>query len=415
MYCRYLITLSIVSLLFVTGCTKTKASHHSAEWNILIYMAADNNLERFAIQNIESMQKVGSKENVNIIVLLDRSPRFDKSNEDWSGTKILRITNNSRSINTDIVEDMGELDMTNSMNLYSFLNWAKDNYPAKHTLLTLWGHGRGVYPDCTIPTTKGIIEDYTTGYGSDKTMSIVNFASAIKDYEVTSNKTIDILHFDACYMQMIEVCWQIKDLTDYIVGAETAIPGKGADYEGIVRYLYDNSSVTPEDVSRFIASSYFKGNVDYQNIDNFTTCAISTKALKSILPAFNDWCNDLLEKNSSFPFDTIKSIRDNLSLLDPDYTEYVDLNELISETLPMCGESSVKLLNLLNEILIYSRSKNEFSKLRGLGINFVHTIKEYKPYLDDEPSTILDFYLQSHWDEFLNAFISRTEFNSKPD
>ena len=82
----------------------------TAQWNYLVYMAADNNLERFAIQNIMDMKEVGSTEDVNILVLLDRSPGYDKTNGDWTDTRLLYITKEG-SLNDDIVKEYGELEI----------------------------------------------------------------------------------------------------------------------------------------------------------------------------------------------------------------------------------------------------------------------------------------------------------------
>ena len=60
--------------------------------NFIIYMAADNNLERFALQNISDMKKIGSTDNCNIIVLLDRAFGYDKSEDDWTDTRLFLLT-----------------------------------------------------------------------------------------------------------------------------------------------------------------------------------------------------------------------------------------------------------------------------------------------------------------------------------
>ena len=200
-------------------------------------MGADNNLERYAIKNIASLQKVGTNSKTNILVLFDRSPGYDTTNDNWSGTKLLWITKNPSSLNADIVKDYGELDMTDSKNLYEFLEFTNEYFPAKHTVLDIWGHGRGVYLDGVVQSSKGVIEDYTTGYGADKTITIYDFAKAIKDYEDKYSKTIDIIQFDTCLMQSIEACWQLKNLTSYIVGTETETPANGSDYESIANFF----------------------------------------------------------------------------------------------------------------------------------------------------------------------------------
>lgn len=212
--------------------------HESVNINYLIYMAADNNLERFAIRNIKSLQEIGSSKNTNIIVLFDRSPGYDKTEDNRIGTDLFFITKNPKKMNDDIIFEFDELDMTDSKNLYNFLKLINEYYPSEHIILNIWSHGRGLYPDGIIQ--RSIIEDYTTGYGALNTMQIYDMALCIKEFEEKTGKYIDIIQFDACDMQMLEIAYQLKDLTEYVVGSETPIPGNGSNYKEIAEYLNQN-------------------------------------------------------------------------------------------------------------------------------------------------------------------------------
>ncbi|HEX9604074.1 MAG TPA: hypothetical protein VF973_10015, partial [Myxococcales bacterium] len=48
-------------------------------WTVLVYMVADNDLESFAIPNLQQMAAVGSSDNLRIVVELDRSLRYSTS------------------------------------------------------------------------------------------------------------------------------------------------------------------------------------------------------------------------------------------------------------------------------------------------------------------------------------------------
>lgn len=58
--------------------------------------------------------------------------------------------------------------------------------------------------------------------------------------------------FDACYMQSVEVIYQLRDRTDYFIGSPTEIPGPGAPYEAVVPALFSQDK--PE---INIAESYY--------------------------------------------------------------------------------------------------------------------------------------------------------------
>jgi hypothetical protein len=61
-------------------------------WTVLVYQAGDNDLEDALIKDFNEMERVGSDDNINIVALLDRSPRYDTSNGNWSTTRRYYIT-----------------------------------------------------------------------------------------------------------------------------------------------------------------------------------------------------------------------------------------------------------------------------------------------------------------------------------
>jgi len=50
-------------------------AHAEADWTLLVYMAADDDLEQAALENVEEMAEVGSSARVNVLVQIDRAPR----------------------------------------------------------------------------------------------------------------------------------------------------------------------------------------------------------------------------------------------------------------------------------------------------------------------------------------------------
>lgn len=371
--------------------------HEEVEWNYLIYMAADNNLERFAINNIKALQSIGTNEDVNILVLLDRSPSYDRSEGNWSGTKLMLISNNPKAMNDDVICDYIELDMTDETNLYNFLKTANMYFPSRHTVLNIWSHGRGVYPDGII--SKGVIEDYTTGYGAANTMSIVDLAASIAKYENESNKKIDIVQFDACDMQMIEGTYQLKDLTDYIIGAESEISATGSDYKGIAEYLKSQKNFSAEDLSKYISDSFYE--YQKESLIDFSYCVVKTDRLDSLIVKLNL----LLENILNLDDENLNSIiikRKNMLQVDKAYPEFCDLYEFLND-LQLIDIDTSSVIQELLECVIYTETVGEFvGKSKGLGINIPYNKEQFGYYIKpDSDYALLDFYKESSFDEFL--------------
>jgi clostripain len=154
----YFVLIFIVSLVLITtGCGGVAPPNANLpEWTVMVYLDADNNLEGAGIDDINEMEMVGSTSNVNIVVQIDRIPYSvldsnnqgyadDISNGDWTDTRRYYITQDYDPyiINSQLVSNLGELNMGTSSTLINFAKWAVSNYPAKKYLLVIWNHGGG--------------------------------------------------------------------------------------------------------------------------------------------------------------------------------------------------------------------------------------------------------------------------------
>jgi cysteine peptidase C11 family protein len=107
-----------------------------AKWTVLIYFAADNDLDDEALANLKMMKKVGSTNEVNIVAQIDSRGK--------GSTFRFLIQDEQSSLDEDIVGDpLPEINTGDPRELSDFINWGLKEYPAQNTMLVLWGHGRG--------------------------------------------------------------------------------------------------------------------------------------------------------------------------------------------------------------------------------------------------------------------------------
>ena len=111
----------------------------------MVYLDADNDLERPMMRNLAEMTRVGSTDAVNLIVLAARSPRGDGlySNNpvvnlpNWSGAKLLRVEKGRLRE----LADWGAADMGDPAVLGRFIKTVVADYPAERYGLILGDHG----------------------------------------------------------------------------------------------------------------------------------------------------------------------------------------------------------------------------------------------------------------------------------
>jgi Clostripain family len=107
-----------------------------AKWTVLVYFAADNDLDEEAIANLKMMKKVGSTNEVKIVAQLDSRGR--------GSTFRFLLQDERSSLDEDVVgEPFPEINTGDPRELTDFIKWGMKGYPAQYTMLVLWGHGRG--------------------------------------------------------------------------------------------------------------------------------------------------------------------------------------------------------------------------------------------------------------------------------
>ena len=53
---------------------------------------------------------------------------------------------------------------------------------------------------------------------------------------------LDFILFDACFMQSVEVLYELKEYANYIIGSPTEIPAPGAPYQKVVPAMLSNTT-----------------------------------------------------------------------------------------------------------------------------------------------------------------------------
>ncbi len=247
-FCLLLISLIISPLSTASA---------DAKWTVMVYMAADNNLESAAIGDYEEMIQVSSTDSVRIVVQLDRHPRFDSpyytnNYDSWDDCKRFLVQEGSTPIPANADESLGEVNMANPDVLKDFIVWCSTAYAADNYALILWNHGGGwrsrtsrsgpQYDVCQDDTSDGDIL-----YNHEVREAIV--ASGI-------GSNLKLVGFDACQMQMLETIYELRGLTDIVVGSEENEPGPGWPYTDILDYLVGHPTSTAQDWGTAIVDSY---------------------------------------------------------------------------------------------------------------------------------------------------------------
>lgn len=114
----------------------------------------------------------------------------------------------------------------------------------------------------------------------------------------TPNKRFDIIGFDACLMNTIEVDFQLKDTARIIIGSEETEPGAGWPYDKVLAAIAENPNMSPEDFATVIVDSYIKSYDLGANGEPVTMAAVNLEKIPTVMASINKLA-DLLKKNIS--------------------------------------------------------------------------------------------------------------------
>ncbi len=122
------------------------------------------------------------------------------------------------------------------------------DFPADRYGLVLGSHADG-----WIPATQSASRSFGEYLGTQ--MDIPDFATVLQRV----GKHFDYIFFDACFMQTVEVAYELRNYADYIVASPTEIPGPGAPFQTLTPMLFktDRAALAiAEEYYRVYADTY---------------------------------------------------------------------------------------------------------------------------------------------------------------
>lgn len=204
-----------ILLLFVIFTLLSCSKIDESDWTILIYMAADvvYELNLNPVVDIEDIMQADFSDNINVIVQVD-----------YSVNSIISPAAYRYHIYPGLQEQisyLGEIDSGDENELTAFANWGFNKYPAEKQALVIWSHGNGWYPS------------FCPDVEADNDIGISIAGGELRSGIKNINEHLEILIFDACNMQTVEVAAEIAEYTDYIIGSEDGVNSAGFPYAEI--------------------------------------------------------------------------------------------------------------------------------------------------------------------------------------
>lgn len=419
-----------------------------AEWTVLGYLAGDNSLAGAAIEDINEMETVGSTNQVNIVVQVDRAADYNHNNDNWRGTRRYYITKDAdkNRITSKLLADLGPTNTGDPRFIKDFMRetLALEAYRANRYFLILWNHGDGIYIPPEMLTGEGAPSRREISMRAapklrrsffhssrEKILALDSRKRAIcyddgssdcldnqelqqvLDYMQTNllgGAKIDVVGMDACLMTMIEVAYQIRNQANILVGSEENEPQGGWPYDLILGDLTANPAMGGPEVAKSVVKRYIESHDKGGPFNpNVTQSALALNKLEAVTEAVDQLAVALLKKLSSATATTKGGILTAWQKSTRFFVySYVDLYDFADNLSKIANDATIaeacdRVKNAItgadSPFIAEGHLGQDMSKVRGLSI--------YMPPFKNPSDCyrVLDFAKDTKWADFLDAFL----------
>ncbi len=374
------------------------------KWTVMIFLNSANNLIPDAFLNMNQMEHLGQGSNVRFVVQwkqirqvgVNESPTFE-------GTRRYLVTHDSSNENdfsgvvrSQLVQDMGDgVDMGNASTLSDFINYSKSHYPADHYALVIWNHGNGWQRGTKPPAYRGISYDD-------------EFNSGIQTWQLSQalgSTHLDILSYDACLMQMIEVAAEVRDHCDFIACSEENTPAAGYPYNLTFANFFSNPTDTPKNLSKGFVDGSLAYYASPHPSEAITQSVIDTTKIASLETAV-DALGAALKNNKVALTSLVQQIRANAHNFGDDafHTRfYYDLYDVATRlkagtNIAEVTDAATAVQTAVTNAVVWEGHNTLSSNSKGIAIDF--SAADNWPQIDYAQ---LRFAHETRWDDWLSV------------
>lgn len=243
--------------------TAVPSNNSGKTWLVMLYQNADDNaLERDIFIDFNEAEMIGSTDQVIVVSQFDRYRGGFSGDGDWHTTRRYLVTydNDLNRVGSELIENLGEVNMGQAQTLVDFVSWASSAYPADKHVLIMSDHGMG-WPggwsdpaprqrdtSSNAPLTSALQDDILYLNEIEDALKAIQANTAISKFE--------LIGMDACLMSQMEVYAALAPYTKYAVASEETEPGVGWAYSAFLSLLAYDPDTSTADLAKNIVESY---------------------------------------------------------------------------------------------------------------------------------------------------------------
>lgn len=239
------------------------------EWTVLVFLDGRNRLAYSSRMALDELKAVGSNADVNLVAQATIQPTLNERIRERMGSTPTRRYLVQRG-DAAVVQDLGDKQPLTQDALADFLTWGVKNFPAKHYMLVVKKHGLGFAK--SEPSTP---------------LSARELGQALAQTETDTGRKMDVVSFDSCSMQQMEVACELQGHASVMTGSEEDVFAVDYPYEKIALDLERNAKTAGAvDAGRIIVEAHRerapRGMQTAVSVDRATAAA---KSIRDVVDA----------------------------------------------------------------------------------------------------------------------------------
>ena len=355
---------------------------------LIIYMAGENSLSYNA--------RTDSIEIAEGLKLVDDSSRVVMFIDDAKSSRIC-VGTRSKGVQTAHTFKRN-ICSTDSADMNEVLDYIFVNYPAHEYGIVFWSHGTGwVFntPSAHAPRRSFGIDNGNRDpdLNAGPMMNIPTLANILAKHPHT-----DFIFFDACFMQCVEVAYELREVTDIVAGSPAEIPGDGAPYQIVLQYLCRPQADIAGALQAY--ADYYVNGAGYLMYHGVELSAIATSKLQPLAAATYKHVQQLYANQQRPETDNVQRYcpRDRTTY----YTEFFDMQHLLYNTLP--EDEYNTWLSAFNDAVIareltpqWTTIMSYYSFLSLMDADHTGAVSMYVPNEYDKEHSWTEHYKRLQW------------------
>lgn len=377
------------------------------DWTVLVYMEGRHRLAHSTDLGINKLEQLGSSEHLHIAVQATQAPAWQErilDNMQSLPTRRYQVQKDGDAnlVTSPVVHEFQGQERLTEESLADFVAWGQEKFPSKQTMLIIKKHGAG-------------FASLSRDGEAVAPLSARETEAALKKAAEKTGKKVDVVAFDSCSMQQMEVAYQLRNQAKVMTGSQEDILAVTYPYGNLVSNLEKAPEMTAKGAGRLLVATYA------DKVKNGMHSAVDLTSLETVAAKVKEFTEAAKQVDRAMLYtsmlDTKSMERTHTLALQHSFRDLGGFFSKVAQDenypLDVRQKAAVAGQSLDNSILARFASEDKKLLKAPTGVTGFLPWRELSPSMNDAYNQ-LDWAKDSGWGQFLNHVFEDVGKNIEP-